>query len=69
MSEELAWAGGFFDGEGSTYLEKHRTHAGYFYPVLYVPQAAEIGIAPELRTFDRTQPRANPFDYLKQVRA
>jgi len=48
MSEELAWAGGFFDGEGSTYLEKHRTHAGYFYPVLYVPQAAEIGIAPEL---------------------
>jgi hypothetical protein len=48
MSEELAWAGGFFDGEGSTYLEKHRTHTGYFYPVLYVPQSAEIGIAPEL---------------------
>jgi hypothetical protein len=48
MSEELAWAGGFFDGEGSTYLEKHRTHAGYFYPVLYVPQSAEVGIAPEL---------------------
>jgi hypothetical protein len=48
MSEELAWAGGFFDGEGSTYLEKHRTHPGYFYPVLYVPQAAEIGIAAEL---------------------
>jgi hypothetical protein len=48
MSEELAWAGGFFDGEGSTYLEKHRSHPGYFYPVLYVPQSAEIGIAPEL---------------------
>ena len=48
VSEELAWAGGFFDGEGSTYLEKHRTHPGYFYPVLYVPQSAEIGIAPEL---------------------
>jgi hypothetical protein len=48
MSEELAWAGGFFDGEGSTYLEKHRTHSGYFVPVLYVPQCAEIGIAPEL---------------------
>jgi len=30
MSEELAWAGGFFDGEGSTYLEKHRTHPGHF---------------------------------------
>ncbi|MEK6208284.1 MAG: hypothetical protein AABM32_11655 [Chloroflexota bacterium] len=48
MSDELAWAGGFFDGEGSTYLEKHRTHPGYFYPVLYVPQCAKIGVAPEL---------------------
>jgi hypothetical protein len=51
MSEELAWAGGFFDGEGSTYLEKHRTHPGYFYPVLYVPQSAEIGVAAELLRF------------------
>jgi hypothetical protein len=48
MSEELALAGGFFDGEGSTYLEKHRTHSGYFYPVLYVPQSAESGVAREL---------------------
>jgi len=48
MSEELAWAGGFFDGEGSTCLDKHRTHAGYQVPVLYVPQSAETGIAPEL---------------------
>src|SRR5439155_17082956 len=47
-SEELAWAGGFFDGEGSTCLDKHRTHAGYQVPVLYVPQSAETGIAPEL---------------------
>jgi hypothetical protein len=47
-SEERAWAGGFFDGEGSTYLEKHRTHAGYVVPRLYVPQSAEIGTAPEL---------------------
>ena len=46
--EELAWAGGFFDGEGSTYLEKHRTHAGHFVPRLYVPQSSEVGIAPEL---------------------
>jgi hypothetical protein len=49
MSEELAWAGGFFDGEGSTYLEKHRTHPGHFVPRLYVPQCAEIGVAVELR--------------------
>ncbi len=48
MSEELAWAGGFFDGEGSTYLEKHRTHADYFVPRLYVPQCADVGIAVEL---------------------
>jgi hypothetical protein len=48
MSEELAWAGGFFDGEGSTCLDKHRTHANYFVPVLYVPQSAETGTAPEL---------------------
>jgi hypothetical protein len=48
MSEELAWAGGFFDGEGSTYLEKHRTHAGFVVPRLYVPQSAEVGSAPEL---------------------
>ena len=48
MSEELAWAGGFFDGEGSTCLDKHRTHADFFVPVLYVPQSAASGIAPEL---------------------
>ena len=48
MSEELAWAGGFFDGEGSTCLDKHRTHAKYFVPVLYVPQSADVGTAPEL---------------------
>jgi len=47
-SEELAWAGGFFDGEGCTYLEKHRTHSGYFVPRLYVPQSSDVGIAPEL---------------------
>jgi hypothetical protein len=51
MSEELAWAGGFFDGEGSTCLDKHRTHDGFFAPVIHVPQAAEIGIAPELLRF------------------
>ncbi len=47
-SEELAWAGGFFDGEGSTYLEKHRSHAGYYVPCLYLPQSCDVGIAPEL---------------------
>jgi hypothetical protein len=46
--EDLAWAGGFFDGEGSTLLEKHRTHPRYFVPRLYVPQSSDIDIAPEL---------------------
>ena len=51
MSEELAWAGGFFDGEGSTYLEKHRTHPGHFVPRLHVTQSGWGGIAPELLRF------------------
>jgi len=50
-SEERAWAGGFFDGEGSTYLEKHRTHAGYFVPRLHISQASEVGVAPSLVRF------------------
>ncbi len=53
MSQELAWAGGFFDGEGSACLDKHRTHADFFVPVLYVPQAAADGIAPELIRLQR----------------
>ncbi|MEK6227433.1 MAG: hypothetical protein AABM40_14220 [Chloroflexota bacterium] len=51
MSEELAWAGGFFDGEGSTYLEKHRSHRGYFAPRLHVTQSGWGGVAPELLRF------------------
>jgi hypothetical protein len=51
VSEELAWAGGFFDGEGSTYLEKHRTHAGHFVPRLHVSQSAEGCVAPTLLRF------------------
>jgi hypothetical protein len=50
-SEELAWAGGFFDGEGSTYLERHRTHAGYFVPRPHVTQSSEGGVAPALVRF------------------
>jgi hypothetical protein len=48
VSEELAWAGGFFDGEGSTYLEKHRSHAGYLVPRVHVTQSSSVGIAAEL---------------------
>jgi hypothetical protein len=48
MDEELAWAGGFFDGEGSTYLEKHRTHRDYFVARLHVTQSGWGGTAQEL---------------------
>jgi len=51
MSEELAWAGGFFDAEGSTYLEKHRSHRGYFASRLHVTQSHSGGVAPELLRF------------------
>lgn len=54
--EERAWAGGFFDGEGSAYLEKHRTHASYFVPRLYVPQSSSAGIAPELLRLNSALP-------------
>lgn len=49
--EELAWAGGFFDGEGSTYLLKHRTHKGHFVPEVYVPQSGHNGVPSPLLRF------------------
>lgn len=51
MSEELAWAGGFFDGEGSSYLLKHRTHPGYFTPGVEVPQCGTDGVPVVLTRF------------------
>src|SRR5437660_5128902 len=50
-SEELAWAGGFFDGEGSTYLLKHRTHPGHLVPVVDVPQSGNEGVPIALTRF------------------
>lgn len=50
-SEELAWAGGFFDGEGSSYLLKHRTHTGYFAPAVEVPQSGWDGVPEVLERF------------------
>jgi len=50
-TEELAWAAGFFDAEGSTYLEKHRTHADYFRVEAAITQGCASGPAPELARF------------------
>lgn len=37
-SEEIGWAAGLFDGEGSTCLLKHRSHDGYFVGEVSVTQ-------------------------------
>lgn len=47
--EEVAWAAGLFDGEGSTMLMPHRTHAGYFIGEAAVTQSGARGI-PEVLT-------------------
>jgi hypothetical protein len=61
-SEELAWAGGFFDGEGSTYLLKHRTHAAHFTAAIEVPQACDSGVAvPLLRFRDAVGPQGRIY--------
>ena len=51
MSEELAWAGGFFDGEGSSYLTKHRTHDGYVNAAVEVRQSGWNGVPEVLDRF------------------
>jgi len=50
-TEELAWAAGFFDAEGSTYLDKHRTHADYFRIEVAITQGCASGVPPELERF------------------
>ena len=51
MSEELAWSGGFFDGEGSSYLTKHRTHEGYLNAAVEVRQSGWNGVPDVLHRF------------------
>lgn len=51
MSEELAWAGGFFDGEGSSYLTSHRTHEGYLNAAVEVRQSGWTGVPDVLDRF------------------
>jgi hypothetical protein len=38
-TEQLAWAGGLYDGEGSASVSPHRTHAGHFSPEVAVTQS------------------------------
>jgi hypothetical protein len=46
--EELAWAAGLFDGEGSVYLLRHRTHDGYLYVEAALTQSGLV--LPEVLT-------------------
>lgn len=46
-----AWAAGLFDGEGSSYLLKHRTHPGYQVGELAVTQSSSVGSPDVLRRF------------------
>lgn len=51
---ELAWSAGFFDGEGSVYLAKHQSHAGYFVLEAAITQSSWDGVPEVLQRFQRT---------------
>jgi hypothetical protein len=50
---ELAWAAGFFDGEGSTIARTDSTRPGYYQLNVTVPQGCHEGVPPLLRRFQR----------------
>jgi len=49
--EWRAWGAGLFDGEGSSSLLKHRTHAGYMSGELCITQSSLVGSPEVLRRF------------------
>ena len=48
---ELAWAAGFFDGEGSTIARTYRDRPGYYQLNVTVPQACADSVPPALLRF------------------
>jgi hypothetical protein len=50
-SEHLAWAAGLFDGDGSTYFAKHRTHPGYRTAEIAITQSSAISVPAVLTQF------------------
>lgn len=52
-SAELAWAAGFFDGEGSTIARSDSARPGYYQLNITVPQGCRFGVPPLLRRFQR----------------
>ncbi len=51
--ELLAWAAGFFDGEGTTIARTDKRRPGYFQLDVSVPQAGRSGIPAVLTRFRR----------------
>ncbi|HEX4744691.1 MAG TPA: hypothetical protein VFW12_08485, partial [Candidatus Limnocylindria bacterium] len=51
--EELAWAAGLFDGDGSTCLLWHRTHPGYRTCEMSITQTSRTGVPEVLTRFRR----------------
>ena len=49
--EQLAWAAGLFDGDGSTCLARHRTHEGHVKADVSITQASSCGLPEVLRRF------------------
>lgn len=52
--ESIAWAAGLFDGEGSTCLVRHGSHAGYFVLEANISQSSRSGEPEVLRRFRET---------------
>jgi hypothetical protein len=50
---ELAWAAGFFDGEGSTIARSLKSRPGYHQLNVTVPQSGRDGVPPVLLRFQR----------------
>jgi len=50
---ELAWAAGFFDGEGSTIARTLSTRPGYYQLNVTVPQGCRQGVPPLLKRFQQ----------------
>lgn len=51
LEEALAWAAGLFDGEGSVYLARHRSHVGYVRLEAAITQSDAEGMPAVLTRF------------------
>lgn len=57
--ERRAWAAGLFDGEGSTCLVEHRSHAGYLVGEMSVTQTSALAVPDVLERYRSVVDRGN----------